>query len=95
MDIGWIQSAQKAFARLYGEKKGPKVCAAVLPGVMGDFRRMLAEAAPDTPVRETYRLDDGSGELVLEGRGTPEGPVLTKLLIGGILVAFTNNELKL
>ncbi len=95
MDTGWIQNAQAAFIRLYGEKKGRNVCAAVLPGVMSDFRRMLAEAAPDAVVRETYRLDDGRAELALEGRRTPDDPVLTKLLIGGVPVAFANGELRL
>ncbi|MBR2717097.1 MAG: hypothetical protein IKD79_05110 [Oscillospiraceae bacterium] len=95
MDIRWIQNARAVFVRLYGEKRGLRVCDAVLPGVTADFRRMLAAAGTHVPVRETYRTDDGRTELRLEGLRTDAGPVLTRLTIGGAAVELGDKELPL
>lgn len=86
MNLTWIQNARAAFAAVYGEKKSRAVCDAVIPGVLGDFRRMLDRAKPGAPVRETYRLDDKKGDICLEGRRTAEGRRLTKLTVAGIPV---------
>ena len=58
-----------AFEKAYGPGTGRVKCMTVLPGVMGDFLRMTASAAPGRRVREEYRLDDGRGTLILEGPG--------------------------
>ncbi len=79
----WIQSARTVFAALYGEKKGRAVCDAVIPGVLGDFRGMLDRAEPGAVVRETYRLDDKKGDILLEGCRTAEGRRLTRLDVAG------------
>ena len=83
MNTVWIGNAQAAFAALYGKTKAAAVCAAVVPGVMKDFRRMLEAAAEGGTVRETYRLDDGRGEVSLAGCRESDGLYLTALSVGG------------
>lgn len=83
IDTSWIRNAQTAFIALYGEKKGLSVCGAVIPGIMGDFRRMLTSAEEGRPVRETYRLDDGKGDIRLEGYRDASGCVITRLSVAG------------
>lgn len=63
-----------AFEKVYGPKVGRQKCFTVLPGVLADFQKMTAAAAPGHRVREEYRLDDGRGILILTGpgRGKPE-----------------------
>ncbi len=79
----WIENAKGAFAALYGAKKAEKVCAAVMPGVMRDFRGMLERAAAGSAVQETYHLDDGRGDVHLEGRREADGLYVTALTVGG------------
>ncbi len=81
VNLTWIQAARAAFAAVYGEKKGLAVCNAVIPGVMGDFRKMLERAAPGETVRETYRLDDKKGDIALTGRREEAGLLLTSLTL--------------
>ena len=63
-----------AFEEVYGPGIGRQKCFTVLPGVLADFHKMTAAAAPGRRVREEYRLDDGRGVLILTGpgRGKPE-----------------------
>lgn len=86
MNLTWIQNARTAFAAVYGEKKGLAVCNAVIPGIMGDFRKMLEKAEPGAAVAETYRLDDKKGDITIEGRRAADGFVLTALTVAGIPV---------
>ena len=86
VNLTWIQAARAAFAAVYGEKKGLAVCNAVIPGVMGDFRKMLERAAPGETVRETYRLDDKKGDIALTGRREEAGLLLTSLTVAGLPV---------
>ena len=95
MNVQWIDAARRAFQTVYGEKKGAAVCAAVLPGVMRDFRGMLERAAPGELVRETYRTDDGRSDVRLEGRRTASGLSITRLEIGGAAVELGTDELKI
>lgn len=83
MNLLWIQNARRAFAALYGKKKSEAVCAAVLPGVLGDFRRVLQSAPEGKSVSETYRLDDKKGDIVIEGRREGDALYLTALTVCG------------
>lgn len=95
MDLTWIGNARKAFAAVYGEKRGAAVCNAVIPGVMGDFRKMLLRAGEGETVRETYRTDDRKTDVRLEGRREGDRLFLTGLSVGGRAVDLGGPELKL
>lgn len=77
------EPARRAFRVLYGDPRGDAVCDTVLPGVMADFRRALSRGPEGHPAREVYRLDDGRGEVVIEGRREPGGLVVTALYVAG------------
>ena len=59
--------------KLYGTGNGTRICMTILPGILGDFQKMLAASAPDSPVREEYRLEDGKGTLILTGMRKASG----------------------
>lgn len=87
MNIAWIRNVQAEFIRLYGPRRGPKICGAVIPGVMADFRKVLAGAEPGVPIGETYRADDRRTVVRLEGRRLPGGGAeLTRLTVNDIPV---------
>ena len=92
MDIQWIALAQAAFARVYGARRAPKVCAAVMPGVMGDFRKTVLAAPEGMTVREEYRTDDRRTEIRLAGRRETRAGraacVVTHMEIGGVAIAL-------
>lgn len=95
MNLIWIENARRAFAAAYGEKRGVTVCNAVIPGVMGDFRKMLGKAAEGETVRESYRTDDRKTDICLEGRRAGESFFITKLTVGGTAVDLGGPELKI
>ena len=86
VNLNWIQNARRVFAALYGEEKGLAVCNAVIPGIMGDFRKVLQKAGADVTVSETYRLDDKRGDIRLLGRRAGEDLYLEGLSVAGIPV---------
>ena len=83
LNLTWIENARRAFQEVYGDKKGLAVCAAVIPGVMGDFRRMLEKAPEGAALSEDYRTDDLKTDVHIEGRREGDGLVITALLVGG------------
>ena len=38
--------------KMYGKENGARICMTILPGILGDFQKMLAASAPGSPVRE-------------------------------------------
>lgn len=95
MDIRWIENARAAFVRIYGEKRGAAVCNAVIPGVLGDFRKMLAKAAEGAAVTETYRIDDLRADVFLAGYRAGDALYLTRLLVGGETVDLGGEDLRI
>ena len=95
MNLIWIENARREFIRVYGEKRGPAVCAAVVPGVMGDFRRMLERAAEGEAIREEYRTDDGKTTVRLAGCRRGNALIVTGLTVGGRAVDLGAAELTL
>lgn len=93
MNTQWIDNARAAFSAVYGDKKGAKVCAAVIPGIMGDFRKMLTRAADGVPVAEDYRTDDLKADIHIEGRRTGDRLSITSLTVGGTPVELGADEL--
>lgn len=93
MNTQWIDNARAAFQAVYGDKKGAKVCAAVIPGVMEDFRKMLTRAADGAPVAEDYRTDDLKTDIHIEGRRAGDKLYITRLTVGGAPVGLGAEEL--
>ena len=42
----------------YGEVKGFRIYTTILPGILGDFKKMLSLAKVDAKVSEEYKIDD-------------------------------------
>ena len=95
MELIWIENARRAFAAVYGEKRGRAVCDAVIPGVLGDFRKMLGRAAEGETVREIYRTDDRKTDVILEGRRENGSLLITWLTVGGTVVDLGGPPLKI
>ena len=95
MNLVWIENVRRAFGALYGEKRGPAVCGAVIPGIMADFRKELQNAPEGSPVTETYRLDDRRGDVIAAGYRRGAALYLTGLSVGGVPVDLGASELPL
>ena len=87
----WMAALNEELAKVYGEKEALRVSVTVLPGILGDFRRMLEASLPGTAVREEYRMEDGRITLYLEGRAEGAGKgkrlLITKVRTGNRLLA--------
>mgnify|MGYP002624059976 CR=1 FL=1 len=57
----------------YGYEKGMQVFMTVMPGIMADFRKMLAASPVGMPVMEEYKLEDGKAVITLSGRRLSNG----------------------
>ena len=87
--LGPLQDpARRAFRKLYGDPRGDAVCDTVLPGVMADFRRALSRGPEGRPIREVYRLDDGRGEVIIDGCREGGAVVIHSLHVAGHPVDF-------
>ena len=51
----------------YGAKKGLQIYLAIVPGILADFKKMLAKAAPGEQIEETYRFEDDNGAVKVSG----------------------------
>ena len=63
----------RAFEAMYGPSEGRRRYFSVMAGVLSDFTKEL-DKNPGRPMRETYRLDDGRGEITVSGEKTASGP---------------------
>jgi len=57
----------------YGEAKGFRIYTTILPGILGDFKKMLSLAKVDTEVSEEYKIDDGTHSVKLTGKRRADG----------------------
>lgn len=62
----------------YGVAEGLRLFNTVLPGIMSDFNRMLKNAGVGRVISEEYRLDDGSGAIVVKGFRQADGEIKTE-----------------
>ena len=67
--------------RRYGDAEGNRIFMTVMPSVLADFNGMLQSVPPGKEIRETYRLEDGKGALVLSGMRRENGPQIHAQLI--------------
>lgn len=65
----FLEECKKA----YGEAEGFRIYTTILPGILGDFKKMLRLAKLDTEVSEEYKIDDGTRSVKLTGKRRPDG----------------------
>ena len=58
----------RQFTEWYGSD-GLKTYMRVIPGILADFQKMVKKAPAGEMVRETYKLEDGKGSLILTWNG--------------------------
>lgn len=58
---------KEELTKRYGVKEGMRIYLAIVPGILSDFKKMLAEASPDEMVRETYRFEDENAGVEVTG----------------------------
>ncbi len=96
MDIRWIESARAAFEAIYPAGKGVTVCNAVIPGVMGNFRRCLLTAGEGETLRQEYKTDDKrSVTVVVTGHREDGRCIVTDIKINGAALELGANGLVL
>ena len=57
----------------YGEAEGFRIYTTILPGILGDFKKMLSLAKVDAEVSEEYKIDDGTHSVKLTGKRRADG----------------------
>lgn len=63
----WTIALQSALIPYFGMQRAGQVAATILPGILNDFRKMLAGSLAGTMVKEEYTIDENG--VVLELRG--------------------------
>ena len=66
-NTSWADAVHEAFVEEFGPAEGARICKVVLPGILGDFRRMLERAFPGVPVREVYHLEHTKAAVTVRG----------------------------
>ena len=74
----WMQELNQQIENKIGKQKLPHYQAVILPQITADFYKMLKEAPTRKPVREEYRLEDGSMTIILEGDRDSSGVRITR-----------------
>lgn len=63
----WTNALRAALIPYFGMQRARQVTNNILPGILNDFRKMLAASLAGTVVREEYTIDENG--VVLELRG--------------------------
>ena len=58
---------------IYGSGKGFGVYTTIMPGILGDFEKLLKKSAKGSQVSEEYRLEDGKGSVYVTGKKLSNG----------------------
>lgn len=95
MNLQWIEEVRRAFGTLYGEKKGTEVCNAVIPGIIGDFRKTVLASADGGEVQEEYITEDRRAVIHMTGHARDSACVITHLTVNGHEVSLGGKELAL
>lgn len=59
--------------KTYGEAEGLRIFSTIMPGILGDFTKMLRQAGIDTDINEEYKIDDGIHIVKLSGKRHSDG----------------------
>lgn len=51
----------------YGNKEGTRIYLTIVPGILADFKKVLAKAEAGQRVSESYRFEDGDGAVFVTG----------------------------
>lgn len=65
-----VKDLETKLKHCYGENKGHRVYQTIVPGILADFLRMYGSARMGSPVKEEYKLEDGSGSIILSAMKT-------------------------
>lgn len=65
----------------FGATEGLRMFNKVMPGIMGDFTKMLKATGVDKVISEEYRLDDGSGVIIVKGCRHADGTIKTEATV--------------
>ncbi|MCR5451023.1 MAG: hypothetical protein K6F00_00180 [Lachnospiraceae bacterium] len=65
----------KELQEKFGKSEGLRIFNTILPGIMGDFNKMLEKAGTNMLVTEEYRLEDGSGVIKVKGKKNANGEI--------------------
>ena len=74
---------RREFINTYGEKEGTRVLMNVLPGILGDFRKMVLHAAEGEAVTEEYRVEDRKMTVKLCGVRRGAAAMITEAVFNG------------
>ena len=66
-NASWADSVLAAFVAAFGQAEGARICKVVLPGILGDFRKMLERAFPGVTVQEVYHLEHTKAAVTVRG----------------------------
>ena len=72
-----VAELERELKACYGEREGHRVYQTIMPGILGDFLRMVTASRTGSMVQEAYRLEDGKGEIRLSCRKTADPPQIT------------------
>ena len=57
------------------EEEGTRLFRTIMPHILSDFNQLLSRSRIGVTVSEEYRLDDGSGSIIIEGEREANGAV--------------------
>ena len=95
MNLQWIEAVRREFVSLYGGKRGLSVCDAVIPGILGDFRKTVLAAEEGSAAEEEYRTEDRRAVLRLRGVRSDGRCLITELTVNGRPVSLGKDGLSL
>ena len=70
-----IAGLEEELKKCYGQEEGMRVYRTIIPGILGDFAKVIRQAPPGSIAREEYRLEDGRGIIYMtakKDRANPE-----------------------
>ena len=88
--MNWYQQAGEELRRLFGTEEGNRLAIVIFPGILADFRKMLARSLPGKPVAEEYGIEGKTMVIRLRGEKRAGGGrsecLLTAVEIGSRVI---------
>lgn len=79
-----VQKVIDELDSIYGSGSGMKVYTTIMPGILGDFNRMLEGSQKGMTLKEEYRLEDGKAVLYVTGVRLANGQTDIDVKVGKI-----------
>ena len=64
---------KEELTKRYGAKEGMRIYLAIVPGILADFKKMLADKGPGEQISETYRFEDENAGVEVTGSKDASG----------------------